>query len=798
MSTKWIIFAFLVVSATAQPNRLTSQKATEIVHNTKHYTTGYNKTADVPHISFDAYNNAVDATKKFVRKMLVDGLREQFSTFKQSFTQFADDEGFVRSGIAYCGAPSFVTNAVPDDYKSETGVLIESDGVGDSEKFNETKTCSSLTDGVMIDHCDENSVVGSLARIVRGLGLNIHHQDICDAVIDSSTSYIRQPDVFAMTLQAYPTTRFERSCESKNNDARSTGRFFERNSKCFGTRNASCSGTCTFFERENTCYAKESNNETKSEFCDAPSTTQKITPPEQSSIPVVNAVRRATAYGLTQLSVEATNYAFVTGCKADSCNSLRSVFAALNGNTQINAFRDLGIEEAGEHWLNEIRTIKGYLTDFAYRLTNFREMSLEIFPYIEDEEIEGCPMGETKFEDHLTGTEEEPLCYQASLNSTKLNTMDQTGQSFSRAHCMCRNGRLGKYTGGLNYNETILDPNRFSKLEQDDLYLATDNSFGCDNHTLPVSAYTFCRQIQAWGDQPSWEQTLRSLEPAATKSRIKIYTYSTSSDLSNKRDKFVSNVAKTLPLALDTSCGRIVNADSESVNDPLKVKRSNRGGNCPPFAKMQDILYMLEFETGERSMGSYEDGDNTKDETTMFKDLYCSEGTFSENSFSFRQLAYKWDGAARIGENTPKYEDPVKYWFYNHSLSNDQESPRYTDRFLINGIASVGGGPAEFCHPHWIYQIGGDVGRVDAYGVIFEDPYILLREEIQEAVFNTKLAQAAKTQVREQNALIWGYIEEQLTTNIPGTVVDHLGAAAGKHYMRIWVDEHQPDPPKTP
>jgi hypothetical protein len=256
--------------------------------------------------------------------------------------------------------------------------------------------------------------------------------------------------------------------------------------------------------------------------------------------------------------------------------------------------------------------------------------------------------------------------------------------------------------------------------------------------------------------------------------------------------------SKTLPLALDTSCGRIVNADSESVNDPLKVKRSNRGGNCPPFAKMQDILYMLEFETGERSMGSYEDGDNTKDETTMFKDLYCSEGTFSENSFSFRQLAYKWDGAARIGENTPKYEDPVKYWCYNHSLSNDQESPRYTDRFLINGIASVGGGPAEFCHPHWIYQIGGDVGRVDAYGVIFEDPYILLREEIQEAVFNTKLAQAAKTQVREQNALIWGYIEEQLTTNIPGTVVDHLGAAAGKHYMRIWVDEHQPDPPKTP
>lgn len=798
MSTKWVIFAFLVLNATAAPNMLKSQDARDIVglpDGTVHHTTGYNKTADVPHISFDAYTHAQEATKKFVRKMLVDGLREQFGEFKGSFTQFADDEGFVRSGISYCGAPSPNTNAIPSDYKSDTGQLIQSDGIGDSTAFNESETCSSMEGDRMVDHCDENSIVGSLARMVRGMGLNIHHQDICDAVIDSKTSYIPEPNVFTMTLQKYPTTRFERSCVSKATTAGAgtRGRFFERNSKCFGTKNASCTGNCAFFERENTCFAKESKSSDEDSECTAATAKQHIAPPTQGANDLVNAVRRATAYGVTQLAVEHTDYAFVTGCKADHCNSLRSVFAALNGNTQINAFRDLGVEEAGDHWLNEIRTIKGYLVDFAYQLTHFRETSLEIFPYIEDEEIVGCPMGETKFEEHLTGTDEEPLCYQQNLDSNKLNTMDQTGQSFSRAYCMCRNGRLGRETGGTHHNETILVANKFAKVEQDDLYLATDDSFACDNHTLPVSVYTFCLKRQAWGDQPSWEQTLQALEPTATKSRIKIYAYSGSSDLSNKRDIVVNNMKKTLPLAPDTSCGRIVNADSQTSEDSSKLKRSNRGGNCPPFPKMQDILYMLEFETGESEMGRYEtiaSNPNTIDAVTQFKDFYCYEGSFSENSFSFRQLAYKWDGAAVQNEETPTFEEIIGDWYHNHSLSTDPESARYTDRFVVNGT-STGNGPAQFCHPHWVYQIGGDVGRTDAYGEIFEDPYILLREEIQEAIFNTKLAQAAKTQVREHNAEIWRYIEEQLTTNVLGTVVDSLGAAAGKHFMRIWVDEHQ-------
>jgi hypothetical protein len=409
-------------------------------------------------------------------------------------------------------------------------------------------------------------------------------------------------------------------------------------------------------------------------------------------------------------------------------------------------------------------------------------------------------MGETKYEEHLTGTEEEPLCYQKNLEDAKLNEMDKTGQSFSRTKCFCRNGQLGREMGANDV--TIPDKNHYSKVEQDDLYLAVDDSFNCDdqNTTLPASVYTFCKQIESWGDKPAWKQTLESLLPAATKSRVKIYTYTDSNNLAEKRQKFVDNVAATLPSQLDTSCGRIVNADHEAyllpaTDEASVTKRSNRGGNCPPFAKLQEVLYRLEFETGARDMGEYTThSDNpNNNQTLMFKELYCADGSFSENAFSFRQLAYKWDGAAEAGEDTPKQEDLVGNWFQTHSLSNNPGNPRYTDRYITGGTTGDGTGAlsdAEFCHPHWVYQIGGDVGRVDGYGMVFEDPYILLREEIQEAVFNTKLAQAAKTQVREQNALIWRYIEAQLTENLPGTVVDHLGAAAGKHYMRIWIDEH--------
>jgi len=783
------LLSMLLFVAYSKPFNLNSQRATDIAGKPVHHD-GYDVAKNVPHISFDAYENAEAATKKFVRKMLVDGLREQFNKFKESFTQFADDEGFVREGIVYCGAdsPNENGNNVPNDYKQNTGLLIENDGIGDFDSFNETNVCSSLNaNGLMIDNCDENSIVGSLSRLVRGLGLNIHHQDICNAVINSTNSKIVEPDVFTTTLAKYTSTRYERPCKSKHDDINANGRHFERNAKCFGTRNTDCTGNCTFFIRENTCFSLESNNsksrDSNDQLIDSDDNCDESIKGIAPVGVLVNSVRRATSYGLTQLAVEATNYAYITGCKKGHCNSLRSVVAAINGNTQINAFRDLGIQEAGNHWQNEISTIKGYLIDFSYQLSNFRDISMEIFPYIENEEIVGCPMGETQFEHDLTGTDEEPLCYQNNLDSAKLNLMDKTGQSFSRMKCFCRNGQLGRYTS--IDDKTVLEENKYNQVEQDDLYLATDDSFNCDNTTLPISTYTYCKQIQTWGDMPAWQQTLQSLLPYATKSRIKIYKYTHALDLAAKRQIFVNNVEKTLPTTLEISCGRIVNADSKTNSDISKMKRSNRGGNCPPFPKLHEILYRLEFETGARDMGNYTTGTNT--ETNTFKSMFCKDGTFSQNAFSFRQLAYKWDSAAKTGEATPKESTKVDRWFDSHSLNSAQD-PRYTRRFIVNGDGSVGNEP--FCHPHWIYEIGGDVRRSDSNGQEFENPYILLKQEVDEAVFNTKMAQAAKTKVREDNTILWSYVESQLTENLLGTIVDHVGGAAGEHYMRIWVDDN--------
>jgi hypothetical protein len=97
---------------------------------------------------------------------------------------------------------------------------------------------------------------------------------------------------------------------------------------------------------------------------------------------------------------------------------------------------------------------------------------------------------------------------------------------------------------------------------------------------------------------------------------------------------------------------------------------------------------------------------------------------------------------------------------------------------------------AEFCHPDWITQIGGDIGREDSTGYRWSNPYPLLKLEIDEAIFNTKLAAASKTIVKIQQNDLWNFIEEQLTENREGNIVEQLGNRAGKHFMKIWLDEN--------
>jgi len=861
-----LVFLFTAshVNAT-KPKGLKSQDATDIAPNPEHKTQ-YTKQGMEEHISFSAYADGQKATRKFVRKMLVDGLRESFSTWKKGFTQFSDDEGFVRQGIVFCGSDDH-DNVFPTGFSTSTGSLVEADGFG--QDFDETEACSKEKcvgeQCHMVDLCTEGSVVATLARTIRAMGLNIHHQDVCDAVIfDPTTEF---PKIFTTTLERYGTQRleggsfnyngvekqrFEYACapKSTSDDPGARGAHFIRmQDNCFGSAKGKCtqSPLCTFFERENTCYAKESGQVPTDDDFDQTCVNDDNPDPWNtiSEDTSKNAVRRATSYGLTALSVESTDYAYVTGCQqleteqrenkyagdynastgnyvgetrtVSKCANLRSLFLALNGNTQINAFRDLGMEEASEHWGKKVSEIKAYLVDFSYQLSNFRPISLEIFPFIENEAIEGCPMGTTGYEEDTTGDEEEPFCYKKSLDFEQVLRMDKTGQSFSRTHCFCRNGQLDDY--------------EYDKVERDDLYLLTElskkdqrcNKMGI---TMPISAYEYCKEIDAMGDTPYWKNTLESLRPAATESRTKIYSH-VSETVLDRRAAVRAALEKTLPAKLDNSCGRIVNADSETSLDASKLMRSNKGGNCMPFSKLNEVLFRLEFETGIKDMGEYasetKNGDGSSAMMTdfyplgetgkeysvrfikpaanpdivKFHDFFCKSASFAEKSYSFRQLAYRWDRAQSGEVVVPEVgSDKAVIWYNKYDDVLDGNDKRYTTRYIVNGTALSSDADtnqrayAEFCHPDWITQIGGDIGREDSSGYRWANPYPLLSLEINEAVFNTKLAKAAKTIVKVQQNDLWSFIEEQLTENKEGNIIEQLGNRAGKHFMKIWLDEN--------
>lgn len=974
------ILVFMIIGATANQrvNPLRGQKATDIVAQNLPNFTDHTQKGEIPHISFDAYSKEGGriATKKLVRKMMVDGLREKFIGFKHALTRFADPDGFVRSGIVYCNAANnqfekidplnagLASELSPIAFHPATGRLIEFDGFGQDfdERFNTTGAggvCTSVASetGEAKDLCDPSSFVGMLAATIRSIGLMVQHQDICDAVIQlrpcerdvSTGELIKQcaggastcktpqpiptgcmvfPDAYTTTLrpftfQATPAdtgskgARFEHGCGTLREFGRQS--HFERNELCFGKDKDDCEALsgkslkktdtgktmvvidqlCEYFPRERLCFAKESSvtstggryEDENPDRCDIlpnqywnkiekPVALVKNSADADVTADVINAVRRTTSYGLTSLSVEATDYNYVTGCQQDAevdyhdkelgpvanastqykiskCGNLRSLVTALNGNAQINAFRHLGLEEAGEHWAKQIAVIKAYLVDFAYTMRNFRDMSLEIWPEIEYEEVQGCPKGETEFDLDHTGTDIEPLCYRNSSDIVKILKQDKTGQGFDRQRCFCRNGKLGRsknyafnlpndckdiscsYTPdtGSNDGAYFQEPHRFEKIERDDLYLSVELE-NCDDKTMPVSVYTYCRAMGSLGDIPEWKNTLRSLLPSSTESRSHIFSHDTDTVLTRRRT-IRNNLEKTFPQKLDTSCGRIVNADSETLASSVLdnggagtvLLRSNKGGNCLPFPKLYEIIYRLEFEGGKQDMGSYvEDEDiiegNPAD--ALFEDYYCDDASFTERAYSFRQLTYKWDtgrpledvlpDAKRSAVSSIAYSDdhpngctvngdvlencPGWYEVYDipGTRSYNNSNGRYNTRYLVNGQVPLdddGNVPAEafaeFCHPDWIQQIGGDITREDSSGQKFKDPYELLRKEIDEAVFNTQMAHAAKTAVKEDQAKIWNFIETQLTDNVENYFVETIGHRAGEHFMAIWLDENVHD-----
>ena len=66
-----------------------------------------NKTAFIPHIDSERYSQLEQRfhdTKKRIRREIANGLRGSFPRIRSLVTYFADEEGFVRNGIVFCGA----------------------------------------------------------------------------------------------------------------------------------------------------------------------------------------------------------------------------------------------------------------------------------------------------------------------------------------------------------------------------------------------------------------------------------------------------------------------------------------------------------------------------------------------------------------------------------------------------------------------------------------------------------------------------------------------------------------------
>ena len=66
-----------------------------------------------------------------------------------------------------------------------------------------------------------------------------------------------------------------------------------------------------------------------------------------------------------------------------------------------------------------------------------------------------------------------------------------------------------------------------------------------------------------------------------------------------------------------------------------------------PFAKLYEVIYRLEYETGEQGMSTYactEDNSCTGLGTQTIEQSFCA-GKIEATELSFRQMSYKWDVA---------------------------------------------------------------------------------------------------------------------------------------------------------
>ena len=778
---------------------ITAQTQNSVTVGTPNYTVPQYKGADgeyngtrisgnVVHenaIGFGSNLEAVKETQKIVTREIANGLRASFPRIRELATAFQDEEGYVRNGLVFCGAEFKEQDIGSLDKTTEAFPAWPVPATFHPNKTQSLSYHDGFSHHVEDEHCGRNncregSMVSTVARFIRAHGYHVRHDDICQAV--ASTPPVLEARTCNLRVQN--TARLAWTCPSKA--AESSNDWWQVNKQCYGYSQSDCDADvlpkCEYDEIEQFCRA---NNTHMSEVgCLSNSSVAKLETIEAGEFS--NEIWRVLGYSVNDHAALTTDKAYVTGSIPGKCDSVRALINALNGNAQINSFRDLGVEEAAAHWREELKGVRSYLTALSNLLTNFYPVTLNMFPFIENEEIEGCAMGEVI---HLSqvesGSDEEPLCETNKRQTmSSLNRINEAGQSMTRSRCFCRNGALDPESG--NTIDGLYDLHEF-----DQLYLDSDIDSD-DGGALPTrdecakyadvlpSVYTYCINMKNWGDNLVWKKTLRALRPRKERMRAR-------SD--DTKDTVAKNLENTLPVNENT-CGRVVNADSEGGD---KVKFSNKGGNCIPFEKLHEVIYRIEYETSKAETGkskvSLESGSNRFGVPVKYGDYFCNQDhSHSNTKFSFRQMAYLWDhvqgGNSQDQDVSSNSLDekfrpeeahlfPYDYLEYETTIGSFPKRTRYnmTER--------------DFCFVDWIGDFSGASERESGAGEAYENPYTLYGREIDEATWNTAIALAAKKKVKIDNLELWDVLEEQLTYVREGNLLESISEAATRHFMRV-------------
>jgi len=811
------------IQAMRSPSVLKSASASDIAGET----TATNPThqGDINHQS--TAENTVLATAKIIEQQLAIGLRTNFVYIKNALKQFADEDGIVRMGVVFCNAKNETDDSsipysemTPEeaDYYEFTENLVPGDGFGvhDSVLVDVEGKGNRTKDYVQCGRsdCEEGSFVTLLANRIRSLGYHVTHSDVCDA--RNTVGYMDVPTCALAPMSGTDETAFQSyQCDKANVPLGQD--FYQMKKKCFlAAETCDASGDCDEITEngEKFCVPKKdtmtgSNLNCEVHTADNLDISTYSTDGGATQTPVKNSIRRQIQYGSQAATVKTTDVAYVTGSPASEggCKSLREFVTAINGAAQVVAFRDTNILEAEAHWEEIIHHVSSYIKSYSAVLKDFYDKSTQIFPLIEFEDIESCPVGTVEHLESELGDETTPLCDTA--RDTTLDDqrgLDLESQILNRGRCFCRQGTL----------DNSVD-SEFSMYERDEIYLMTEsptdaecNEFGRDDLNFP-SYYQYCKS-GAYDDK-TWKKTLLDLLPM----KHAIKTFGDATTKSETQTAIFKKVSATLPdewdsdnekvsLSRTPNCGRLITTTS-TADDALS---SNKGGNCVPFRGLHEILFRLEFETSQNQQGSQNgcDSEDFADEKDCkFEQLVCKASDALENTlFSFNQIGYEWD-----------------HPMFKSNTSTYQEEPKQTDLLSVwengfNDASEIGSSTAggkqrqnsfsegrdklfrrsedphedkQACNINWGLQLTGDVVRKDAAGSEYEDPYVFFERETNEAIVNVDIAEAAKEKSVSQYETLWSQVTAELTTftadrDVQGvSLSEDIAYEVAEHFMRI-------------